>query len=204
MKQSSSNNVITLRFGIAVLLILLIAGCKTPQQELPVNLTADIPGELAPGDVLRITFPGAPEFNQEQKIRADGNISLPLIGVVNAAGKRLGSFQRELARRYEPHLQMKEVVIAVQSSSIPIYVTGAVGSPGKIALDRPMTVLEAIMEAGGFAPGLANQKRVVLVRSDGNKHYTTVLDLSGALKGLGTKAVYVKAYDVIYVREKMF
>ncbi len=202
--MKNSKNLTIVHFFIATLFAFLITGCKTPQQELPVRLTADIPGELAPGDVLRISFPGAPEFNQVQKIRADGKISLPLIGVVDAAGKRLGTFQKELALRYEPHLQMKEVVIAVESSGIPVYVTGAVGKPGKVALDRPMTVLEAIMEAGGFAPGLANQKQVVLVRSDGNQHYTTVLDLSGALKGLGTKAVYVKAYDVIYVREKMF
>src|SRR5438128_2732366 len=41
-------------------------------------------GALVPGDVLKLSFPGAPDLSQAQKIRADGKVSLPLIGEVSA------------------------------------------------------------------------------------------------------------------------
>src|SRR5882757_3494199 len=52
---------------------------------------------LAPGDVIKLTFTGAPELNQSQKIRADGKVSLPLVGEVDAAGKTLVALQSELS-----------------------------------------------------------------------------------------------------------
>ena len=43
--------------------------------------------------------------DQTQKIRRDGKVSLPLIGEVTAAGKRVIDFQHELVRRYERELE---------------------------------------------------------------------------------------------------
>ena len=40
---------------------------------------------LSSGDVVKLSFSGAPELNQAQKIRADGKINLPLVGEVDAA-----------------------------------------------------------------------------------------------------------------------
>ena len=141
---------------------------------------------------------GAPELNQSQKVRADGKISLPLIGEIDAAGKRLGEFQEELAVRYKPHLKNTEVILALEASEIAVYVSGAVNKPGKIPLTRPMTVLEAIMEAGGLSD-MGSPKRVVLIRNKDGRHNTQTFDLSPALKGLPTSAFYLQPYDMIFV-----
>ena len=71
-------------------------------------------------------------------------------------------------------------------------------------VDRPTTVLEAIMEAGGFQSGYANPRKVVLLHSGNGQHIPTTLDLSAALKGKPMQAVYVNANDVIYVPESLF
>src|SRR6516162_9284071 len=65
-----------------VLLVLSCVGCQSPQK-LPGQLQCAETGALAPGDVLKFTFPGSPELNQAQKIQADGKVSLPMLGVVS-------------------------------------------------------------------------------------------------------------------------
>lgn len=150
---------------MGVFLSLLCVGCQeAPPPVVPKPAAGPAgAGLLAAGDVLKLVFPGAPEFNQLQKVRSDGRISLPLIGEVSVAGKTLGDFQAELAALYKSQLQRSEVVVSVEMSAVSVYVSGAVNKPGKILLDRPMTALEVIMEAGGFATDLANPKKVVVM-----------------------------------------
>lgn len=188
---------------VASLLALLCNGCRAPQSSIPPRLVGRAPTTLAIGDVVKFTYPGAQEYNHIQKVRTDGRVSLPLIGQVQAAGKNVGAFQEELVGRYATKLQNKEVIVSVESSAIPVYVSGAVTKPGRISLDRSMTVLEAVMEANGFT-NRANPKRVVLIRQDGEHHYTKTIDLSRALRGERADAYYLKPYDVIYVPENFF
>ena len=81
-------------------------------------------------------------------------------------------------------------------------VSGAVQKPGKIVFERPATVLEAIMEAGGFTPE-ADLKKVSLIRIVKGEHETQIVDLRAVLKGKPTPAIYCSGGDVIYVPEKL-
>ena len=190
---------------IGLLLLAFCSGCQTSRPiAVSEQLITPARGCLAPGDIVKLTFSGAPEFNQVQKVRADGRISLPVVGEVVAEGKRPGSLQKELAAIYQPQLRNSEVIVAVESSSNPVYVSGRVNRPGKIIIDRPTTVLEAIMEAGGFQSEFANPKKVILLRNANGRHQPCTLDLSAALKGKTMDAVYVSPYDVIYVPESLF
>jgi len=191
---------------VGLLILVLCSGCQT-SRPIPISERLIAPttrGCLAPGDVVKLTFSGASEFNQIQKVRSDGRISLPMVGEIVAEGKKPGELQRELAAVYQSQLRNSEVVVAVESSSIPVYVSGRVNRPGKIIIDRPTTVLEAIMEAGGFQSDFANPKKVILLRNTNGKHQPCTLDLSAALKGQTMDAVYVSPYDVIYVPESLF
>lgn len=186
---------------LAVLAILSGAGCQTPNTA-KVPLPPQTPGVLAAEDVVKISFPGAPELNQTQKLPPDGKLSLPLVGDVYAGGKTLGELQRELARLYKPQLQNSEVLVALESRALPVVVSGAVERPGKIVFERPATVLEAIMEAGGFTPQ-ADLKKVELIRIVNGEHYSQTFDLRPVLRGTPTRATYVGGGDVIFVPEKL-
>jgi len=190
----------------ALIAALVLAGCQTPPKQASVDQHATVPPSmvLAAGDVLRVVFPGAPELNQAQKIRPDGRIGLPLIGEVEAAGESLSGLQETLSRRYKTKLQNSTVVVDLETSAAVVYVSGAVNKPGKVSLERPMTAFEAVMEAGGFMPGLANPKKVILVRKDGDQHQTQVLDLSPTFRNERTSAIYLRPYDVLLISERMF
>jgi polysaccharide export outer membrane protein len=190
--------------AVATLVIVLGTGCQTDTQaRLPEQPTAKTPVTLTPGDVVKLSFPGASEFNQTQKIRADGKLSLPLIGEVTASGKTVVEFQKELVRLYKPQLRNSEVVVTLESSVAQVVVSGAVTRPAKLTFERPTTVFQAIMEAGGVNE-YGTLKRVHLIRVVNGEQLTQVLDLRPALAGKATNALYVKDGDVIFVPQSMF
>jgi protein involved in polysaccharide export with SLBB domain len=186
---------------LAALVLLLCTGCQGPKK-VPQQLTSQSPSYLVAGDVVKISFPAAPELNQSQKVGTDGTLSLPLVGEVAAAGKTVGQHQEELARLYKPQLQDNEVIVTLDTRAVPVVVSGAVQKPGKIVFERPATVLEAIMEAGGFTPE-ADLKRVSLIRIVKGEHETQIVDLRSVLKGKPIPAIYCSGGDVIYVPEKL-
>jgi protein involved in polysaccharide export with SLBB domain len=94
------------------------------------------------------------------------------------------------------------VTVEVESSSFPVYVTGAVLRPGKITSDHPITALEAIMEAGGFDYTKANLKAVEVVRQEGDQTKNYTLNLKLTMEGKVNKPFYLKPSDIVYVPEK--
>jgi polysaccharide export outer membrane protein len=186
---------------LAALALLFYTGCQGPAKH-PTPLVGQTPNYLNPGDVVKISFPAAPELNQSQKIGTDGTLSLPLVGEVHAAGKSPGQLQTELANLYKPQLQDNEVLVTLETRALPVVVSGAVQKPGKITFERPATVLEALMEAGGFTPE-ADLKKVSVIRIVKGEHQTQLFDLRPLLHGKPTRAVYVSGGDVIYVPEKL-
>jgi polysaccharide export outer membrane protein len=191
--------------GIAVVGIsLLLCSCEVPPvNPPPEQMAAPISVSLVAGDVIKLTFSGAPELNQSQKIRADGKINLPLVGEVDAAGKTIGSLQSELALRYKPQLQSTTVVVTLESSVTQVVVSGAVSKPAKLSFDRPTTVFQAIMEAGGVSE-FGSLKKVHLIRIANGEQHTQILDLRPTASGQTTRPYYVRDGDVIYIPSSPF
>ncbi len=188
--------------------LLLGTGCegfygnKPSMKDLPASGTASGgPAVLQAGDMVKISFSGAPEYNGTQKVATDGNLSLPLIGEVHAAGKSVGKLQSELSDKYESQLQNNEVVVTLEAAGTSVIITGGVRTPGKIALDRPTTLLDVIFTAGGFNE-FANRNKVRVIRLSGGEYVTHTYDLTGAMHGKVTEPVYVKGGDLIAVDER--
>ena len=126
-----------------------LCSCELPVvNPPPEQMAAPTSVSLVSGDVIKLTFPGAGDLNQSQKIQADGKINLPLIGEVDVAGKKLPTLQTDLALRYKPQLQSTTVLVTLESSVTQVVVSGAVAKGGKLSFDRPTTVFQAIMEKG--------------------------------------------------------
>ncbi len=189
--------------GIAMMALAVISvGCGSDpnQYNIPAEAMVAHPSStLAVGDILRFSFSAAPELNQTQKVGVNGRVNLPMVGSVTAAGKSLGRLQSELVSLYEPHLQVPDVQVALDTPAAAVYVSGEVNKPGKVALDRPMTALEAVMESGGFSR-LANPKQVFVIRTEKGKQHRYVLNLGQTLSGGETNAFYLRPFDTIYVK----
>jgi polysaccharide biosynthesis/export protein len=186
-----------------------ICGCQAPS--IPANsslnaLEASIPsmsGVLRQGDIIQITFATSTNLNTAQRIQMDGNISLQFVNNVPAAGKTPVELAQTLEKLYQPHLRGTEpITVTVISNAAAVYVTGAVLRPGRIALERPLTVLDAVMEAGGVDNSRAKLSGVTVLRVENGQRVGRRVNLKRALEGTDTSLFYLKPYDIVYVPAK--
>ena len=172
-------------------------GTSTNQQKGAVSETII----LREGDTVRISFPGSPSLNSVQQIRRDGKVSLALVGEFQAAGLTPVQMEKALVKLYAPQLVSKEVTVTLESSAFVIYVTGAVGRSGKLVSDRPLTALEAVIDAG-VDYSKANLKSVTVIRRVNGREERHTLNLKKELMGGGGEPFYLKPEDIIFVRER--
>ena len=187
---------------MALALTGFFSACETaePYQQIPDSeMRARPSGTLSPGDVIVVSYPGAPELNTTQRVSATGRVSLPKVGDVSASGKSPATLQSQLTGMYASHLQNPTVLVAVETAAAGVYVSGEVNKPGKIPLDRPMTAFEAVMEAGGFGK-FANPKQVVVVRNQNGKQQRYALNFDDTLRN-GGSAFYLRPYDTVFVNK---
>ena len=199
-------------WGGALLLVIawgLVTGCQGPNSDaaLPAaGLTGadDATAPIHEGDVLRINFAGDTNLNTVAKVQLDGTINLQLVGDVKAAGLTVRELETDLMQRYQPLLRINELNVNLITTTASVYVSGAVLRPGRIPLDRPLTALEAIMEAGGFVPNRAKPDAVSVLRNEDGRQSRYQLNIKKALRGEDTTPFPLKPFDVIYVPEKTF
>ena len=181
-----------------------LIGCRTPASS-PSGSSVEKPEvfSLHEGDVVKISFPGAPSLDTTQQIRTDGKITISLIGEVQAAGYRPAELEKVISELCAPQLVSKEVNVTVVSSAFTVFVSGAVLKPGKVTTDRPITVLQAIMEAGGFNKS-SNLKAVVVIRNEGGKAHNYLVNVLAMLEGKSKTVFYLKPTDIVYVPETWY
>lgn len=107
---------------------------------------------LGAGDKVRLTVFNEPTLSGEFSVGTDGNLSLPLIGNVQALGKTTGDVsalvQGMLADGY---LRSPRVAMEVINYR-PFFILGEVRSPGEYPYVSDLTVLNAVATAQGFTP----------------------------------------------------
>ena len=159
---------------------------------------------LQEGDTVKISFPGAANLDAVVIIRRDGKVTLPMVGEYDAASKTPATMETELKKLYSTLLVNSDVLVTVQSSAFIVYVTGSVNKPGKIVSERPLTVLEALIEAG-IDNTKSNLRAVQVIRTDAAGHTEKVtLNLWKVLHSRNAEMpnFALRPYDIINVPEK--
>ncbi len=122
---------------------------------------------IGPEDVLDINVFEAQEMNREVRVSASGEISLPLLGAVRAAGltprELETSLQEVLHQKYmkDPHIG----VFVREMQSHPVSVMGAVRKPGIFQIRGSKTLLEILSLAEGLADDAGEE--VIILRRTG-------------------------------------
>lgn len=142
----------------------------------------------------------------EVRVMPDGKIRLPGIGEICVQGMTLNQLKREINLSYD------EIVVGlvteptlIQQAPHFVHVMGQVGSPSRVELQGPTTVLGAIASAGGHLPGGNMRQVVVLRRAEDWRLISTMLDLQGAVYGkrpTPSDEIWVRDGDVIIVPDK--
>jgi len=107
---------------------------------------------LDTGYQLELDVFGAPEMSCSLRVDDDGDINVPLIGIVHVAGDTLREAERAIALELvakeminSPNVQLKISAFAAGTTTV----SGEVQSPGKLQLLAPRTLLAVLADAGG-------------------------------------------------------
>ncbi|KFN45093.1 polysaccharide biosynthesis/export family protein [Arenimonas oryziterrae] len=133
---------------------------------------------VGPQDLLEITVFQVPDLNRTVRINSGGQISLPLIGQMQAGGKTVPELESEIsAKLTEKYLQNPQVSVFVKEfTSQRVTLEGAVKKPGIYPLTGRTTLLQSIAMAGGMDQ-LANLQGIVVFRMIDGKKMAAVFDL---------------------------
>ena len=190
-------------FAFLVFAALTCGGCQSPLPPLPNPPGPKTAVRLSPGDVIKASYADETIPDQTQKIRRDGKVSLPLIGEVTAAGKRVIDFQHELVRRYEGQLESNEVLVTLENGTATVTVAGFANKPAAYPFDRPTTVYQAVMQAGGVSD-YGSASNIHLTRIINGEQRSETVNLRPAIHGQPVRPEYVQDGDVIYIGRSLF
>ncbi|MBN8480936.1 MAG: polysaccharide biosynthesis/export family protein [Xanthomonadales bacterium] len=194
--------------------LLLLAGCASgprPGDAPTVNPQAQAVDAYRIGvdDSVRVAVWQNPDLNVTVPVRPDGKISVPLVGDVEAGGKTPEEVSAEIKTKLEAYVRNPQVTVIVDQLRSHEYlsrvrVTGAVRTPISVPYRQGMTVLDAVLAAGGTNE-FAAADRTELYRKDGasTKAYAVRLDRILQKGELGTN-YDVQPGDVITVPERSF
>jgi polysaccharide biosynthesis/export protein len=143
-----------LPFAIAWCAVHLALGqsIEAPPAAEPAPPVATEGYRLGPNDEVVVRVLDAEEI-PDKPLRIDmrGNLSLPLVGRVVAAGRTVEELESDLAARLGRFLRDPQVsVTLVEIGSQPVAVLGAVNKPGVQQIEGPKTLVEMLSLAGGL------------------------------------------------------
>ena len=134
----------------------------------------DDPGYLIqPGDILSVDFYLNPEFNDDPTVRPDGKVTMRLIGDIQASNNTPQQVEGLVAERLKSGGFILDPYVSVGLQAVhskKYYIQGEVNRPGAYDLVVPTTVLEALVNAGGFKD-FANTKKIRILRVKEKKDF---------------------------------
>lgn len=215
-------------------LLLLFAGCVTPERQQASAAASASPERIAPvvdeeaaiqsalkqmtqagkvdykiggADLLNISVYQQDDLTRKIRVSQNGTISLPLIGAVSIGGLTVGAAEEAISARLKEFLINPQVTLFIEEyGNKKVFVLGEVKNPGsyEVPTESRLTTLEAISLAGGFT-AVAAPDRTKVIRNNGGANQIFVVDISAITKrGEKEKDITLQPSDVVYVPQSFF
>jgi polysaccharide export outer membrane protein len=162
--------------------------------------------QVGPEDLLDIQIFGQDNLNREVRVNGQGEVTLPLVGVVKVAGLSPKSIEQRLREVYDAnYLRNPQVTVSVKEYRHQrVSVTGAVDKPGSYEMIGPRTLLEMLALAGGLqdkgTTAKAGDVVHVIRQQNAPQAETLVIDLQRLLgEGAPELNISIRHGDVIHV-----
>ena len=175
-------------------LMFSLAACTPGADLAPLGETPSEAYRLGSGDVVRIIAFGEQQLTGEFRVSDAGNIAVPLLGNVQAAGLSTDRLEAEVSRRMVEKRLFRDPSVAVEVVTYrPIFILGEVTKPGQYPYQPGMTVLTAVAVAGGFTYRAVQDYAAIVQHTD-----------KGTIEGRVARERSVQPGDVITVFERRF
>lgn len=196
-------------------LLLTLAGCAGGSSVPRLQPGATDPQAMAVDqyrigvdDVISVNVWQNDELSVTVPVRPDGRISMPLLGDVQAGGLTPQQVSANIKRALEQYLRDPHVVVILKELNSHeflsrVRVTGAVNEPMSLPYRPGMSVLDAVLEAGGVTD-FASANRAVLYRRVGDETQSIPVYLGDILNDGNLSTNYDLAPgDVIAIPERI-
>ncbi len=195
-----------------VIAVVMLAACATGGG--PANVQPPPSSEnlvevynIGVDDVVQVTVWRNPDLNVSVPVRPDGKISVPLIGDVQAGGKTPEAVADEITERLSEFI--RDPIVAVILTELRsheylsrVRVTGAVRNPITIPYRQGITVMDAVLAAGGLTEFAVPNRATLYRQTDGNVQSYSV-SLGDILRRGSLETNYpLRPGDVITIPER--
>ena len=201
------------RILVAALVVTVLAACASgggTTDTPPVQQQAAVEDyAIGVDDVVQVSVWRNPELGIEVPVRPDGKISVPLVGDVMAGGRTPAEVAKDIQEKLSAYVRDPQVAVILTELRSHEYlsrvrVTGAVRQPVSSPYRQGMTVLDAVLAAGGVNEFAAPDRSSLYRKSEGQTtSYAVRLDKIINRGDLSTNFT-VAPGDVITVPERAF
>jgi polysaccharide biosynthesis/export protein len=192
--RRSSRRVRSHRANLFMVACVLLASCAPGSGLPPLPTTESGPYRLGPDDQVRIVTFGEDRLTGQFAVDDSGNIAVPLLGVLPAAGLTTAELDNAIKQRLVEKKVLVDPSVSVEVVGYrPIFVLGEVSKPGQYPYQPGMTVLTAVAVAGGFTYRAQTNDASILRQINGH-----------AVEGRVPRGMDVHPGDVITIFERYF
>ena len=140
--------------------------------------------KIAPMDKLAIKVFKMDDLSGDYDVDLAGNISLPLIGQIEAANLTTAQLDDQLTQKLgAKYLEHPDVSVAIKSSTAHVVtVDGAVREGGSFPVGGPISLIQAVAMAKGTTED-ANARRVAVFRTISGQRQAAAFDLTSIRRG---------------------
>ena len=134
-------------------------------------------------------------------VQTDGTIFFPYVGTVNVSGLTIERIQKIISQRLARYIRNPQVSVQVAKfRNRNVFVLGEVRMPNMQALtDKPLTIMEALSNAGGINPDSADPSHIYLVRGSYKKPDVFWLDARTPQSLMIAARFPLQENDIVYV-----
>jgi polysaccharide export outer membrane protein len=137
---------------------------------------------IGPSDILSVIFWRDKDMSADVLVRPDGNITLPLLNDIQAAGLTPVQLRERILAEAHRYLEDPSPTVVVKEiHSREVFITGQVEKPGPYPLAAHTTVLQLIAMAGGLKE-YADGKNILVTRTENGRQGAYAFDYQELLK----------------------
>lgn len=206
-----------LRFLAVVLAMpLFVSGCGNSKmvhvksEDAPASASQSLSDyKIGVDDQLQVTVWRNPELSGTPTVRPDGKITVPLAGEVEAGGRTAPEIAKAIEEKLAVYIRAPVVTVSVTGLRsheflTRIRITGAVRTPRSMPFRPGITVLDAVLEAGGPTE-FASANRTKVYRKAADKVLVFDVALDDILRrGRLRTNIELQSGDVVTIPERLF
>lgn len=179
-------------------LTLVPAHAQTPGEN--VEKQENPPFVVGIEDVLRVVTWGEPELTLSVKVRPDGQITLPLVNEIQAAGRTTQQIRLQITEKMQDYIRSPNVTVSVEEiNNFRVYFLGEVNNQGTVQLYTPTRLLQGIAMAGGLTE--FSKKQVTVLRQGSGMERRIEVDVKKLWAGDPTQEnIFLKPGDTLLVK----